>query len=499
MKLPTYVRYNGVTPDLRGSNDTGILDGFFHYPANPVRAIQGVPGDGSAISMMTNIPTAIPPGVGKNEFWQAVNKRIGSELKITMSSNDDYPTKFATVVAGGDLPDVINIPPGAIDQPALLKAKCHELTDQLTGDNVKKYPFLANLPTEAWKGCVYNGGIYAIPVPRGSARTALPIYRADLVKAKGIKDPQPKTFDDFLKLCTELTDAKHNRWAWGSAPLAYVQQMYGLPNQWKQENGKFTNVCEIAEAKDALSATKRLVDAGVTNPDGFTAGSVEQKQWFNSGTILFVLDSYVAWTQFYRDNTNGDSFDVDMLDVTGYDSGRGTPWMGLAYNNITAFNKSSKHSVKTLLNVANWMAAPFGTEEYLFRKYGTKGADYTLTKSDPEYTKKGVSETGIGLQYICDAPMALYLGGHPEVAQKQFKSQTAVIPRAINDASYGLYSQTQSRKQTQINGVLTDLTGQILRGEKPVSAWDDAVSTWRSTGGDQMRGELEKAFGQQHN
>lgn len=498
VKLPTYLKYKGVTPDLVGSNETGVLDGFYHYPKNPVKAIDGVPGDGKSISMMTNIPTAIPPGVGSNEFWKAVNKRVGSDLQITMSSNDDYPTKFQTVVAGGDLPDIINVPPSATDQPALLKAKCHELTEYLSGDAVKKYPFLANLPTEAWKGCVFNGGIYAIPVPRGSARTSLPIYRADLLDKKGIKSPQPKNFQDFFDLCKEITDAKHNIWAWGSPPLGYVEQMLGLPNQWSEKNGRFTNLCEVSGVKDALSATKKLIDAGVMSPDGFTAGNVDQKQWFNAGKINFVLDSYVAWTQYYRDNTNGPSFKVAMLDVPGFRSGKGTPWMGLAYNNITAFNKGSKHSIKTLLNLANWMAAPFGTEEYLFRKFGIKGVDYTLDGTDPVYTTKGTAETGIGLQYICDAPMALYLGGHPEVAKLQYESQMAVIPRCISDASYGLYSQTQSLKQTELGSALTDLTGQILRGEKPISAWDDGVKTWRNSGGDKMRGELEAAYAEQH-
>jgi putative aldouronate transport system substrate-binding protein len=74
----------------------------------------------------------------------------------------------------------------------------------------------------------------------------------------------------------------------------------------------------------------------------------------------------------------------------------------------------------------------------------------------------------------------------------------AVIPRCISDASYGLYSQTQSLKQTELGSALTDLTGQILRGEKPISAWDDGVKTWRNSGGDKMRGELEAAYAEQH-
>jgi putative aldouronate transport system substrate-binding protein len=64
----------------------------------------------------------------------------------------------------------------------------------------------------------------------------------------------------------------------------------------------------------------------------------------------------------------------------------------------------------------------------------------------------------------------------------------------VYDASYGLYSDTQSKKQTQLAKTMTDLESQIVQGNKPVSAWTAAVQTWKSSGGDKMRGELEQAF-----
>jgi putative aldouronate transport system substrate-binding protein len=487
VKLPSYVRFTGVKPDLPGTDV--VLDGFLKYPANPIKAIAEKPGDGRPITFMTNIPGAIPPAADSNQFWQALNERLGSELQISMASNDEYPDKLATRVAGGDLPDIINLPPTTPQIPALLKAKCLDLTDQLSGDAVKKYPFLANIPAQFWKGCVFNGGIYAVPVPRGTSRITLPLYREDLLAAKGIKDPAPKDFEEFLDLAKELTAAKQNRWAWTKPPISYLRQLFGIPNQWKEEGGKFTSFYEAEENADALEAGRKMVAAGVVNPDSFSAQASQRKQWFNGGIAAFDIDSFVAWNQYYADNTAGDAFSVNMLDVPG----QGKPWMGSALNNVTAFRKDSKHSVETLLKVANWMAAPFGTEEYLFRKYGLSGRHYALQGTDPVPTKTGVVETGIGLQYISDSTLALYWAGKPDVPRKQHAIQEKLASRLIYDASYGLYSETVSKDGPRLLKVMTDVENQIMQGKKPVSAWASAVKDWLSQGGEKMRTELQQA------
>jgi putative aldouronate transport system substrate-binding protein len=492
VKLPTYTKYGEIKPDLPGTDV--VLDGFLKYPANPVKAISEAPGDGKPITFMTNIPGAIPPSVDKNQFWQELNKRLGSELQISMASNDEYNDKFATRIAGGDLPDILNVPPGTPQIPGLLKAKAMDLTEHLSGDAVNKYPFLANIPSLYWKGCVFNGAIYGVPVPRGMSRTSLPLYRTDLLAAKGINDPAPKNFEEFFDICKEMTAAKENRWAWTRVPTSYIRMMLGLPNNWKQEGGKFTSVYEVDGNEDALEASRKMVAAGVINPDTFSAKAAQRKQWFNGGVAAFDYDSFVAWNQYYSDNTAGDAFAVDMLDVPGFTSGQGKVWMGAALNNVTAFNKSSTHSAETLLKVANWMAAPFGTEEYLFRKYGVQGRHYTLQGTDPVPTKTGVVETGIGLQYISDSTLALYWAGKPDVPQNQHKVQEAIADRLVYDASYGLYSETGSKKWSQLTDALTDVENQIVQGKKPVSDWASAVKTFLSSGGEKIRGELQDAF-----
>jgi putative aldouronate transport system substrate-binding protein len=490
--LPAFTKYAGVAPDLPG--DSVVLDAFLKYPANPVRAIAEAPGDGKPVTFLTNIPGAIPPAADRNEFWQALNDRLGSELQISMASNDEYKDKFATRIAGGDLPDILNIPVDTAQIPGLVKAKCLDLTEQLSGDAIKKYPFLANIPAVYWKGCVFNGAIYGVPVPRGMSRTSLALYREDLLAVKGIKNPAPKNFEEFFGLAKELTAAKQNKWAWTRVPLSTIRQMLGVPNVWKEAGGKFSSSYEHEANQEALEAARKMVAAGVINPDAFNDKASARKQWFNGGTAAFDYDSFVAWNQYYADNTAGDSFAVNMLDVPGFDGGEGGPWMGGALNNVTAFSKDSKHTPDTLLKIANWMAAPFGTEEYLFRKYGAAGRHYTLQGTDPVPTKAGVVETGIGLQYISDPPLALYWAGKPDVPRKQHAIQQKIAKRLVYDASYGLYSDTQSKKQAQLAKTMTDLESQIVQGKKPVSDWAAGVADWKSAGGDKIRSELEQAL-----
>ncbi|RCK71239.1 hypothetical protein DT076_01965 [Desertihabitans brevis] len=88
------------------------------------------------------------------------------------------PTKFDTTVAGGDLPDVVYVPTDVAQLPRLMEAKFHDLTELLSGDAVAEYPALANLSPDLWRGCVFNGRIWGIPVPRAMARTSNPLYRA---------------------------------------------------------------------------------------------------------------------------------------------------------------------------------------------------------------------------------------------------------------------------------------------------------------------------------
>ncbi|HEX3811838.1 MAG TPA: extracellular solute-binding protein [Mycobacteriales bacterium] len=340
VKLPAYKPFHGgPRPDLVGT-EAGVLDGFLAYPAAPPSVTHGKPGHGGTVNVFTQSSSPIPPGVGSNEFWQALNKRLGVDLKLSISPASDYPARFATTVAGGDLPDLFQVHNLPAHLPALLQAKCQDLTEFLSGAAVTDYPFLANLPTQGWKSCIFNGGIYGIPIPR-SILGAFMFRRNDTLRAKGL-DPDPSSFAEFRKLCQDLTDTRKNTWALAGAPTAFVQEMLHVGPGWRNDGGKLTSVYELPGTKQALGATAQLVKDGSVHPDSFGAANTSSKQWFNSGKAALIWDTLAAWPQYYQENVAGPDFDIDGIVPPGYDSGRGVQWTGSGIISFTASKRPAR-------------------------------------------------------------------------------------------------------------------------------------------------------------
>lgn len=497
--LPTRVAYEGVTPDFSG-NTEGLLDAFLQYPNPPIVATTGVPGAGGEVSAFVQSSSPVPPAMDQNDYWQELNKRLGVTLNLTIVPTGDMPTKFATLVAGGDLPDIIEpatsnpngTQAGIASLPQWLEAKCQDLTAFLSGDAIRSYPFLANLPTEAWRSCVFNGGIYGLPVPRGVAGTLM-YCRDDILSKLGV-NAAPATFAEFKELCGNITDAASERWAVGSAGAAlwFVQQMLGVPNYWREENGKLTSMNETEELKQALSDVAGLVSAGYVHPDSF-ANSAPVKKWFNAGNSVLHVDRYTAWPQYYADNIAGDSFDIGGMRPPKYSGGgfAGT-WQSDPFNNFTALKQGSDERIKDLLSICDWLAAPFGTKEFLFRRFGIEGQHYEMRDGSPSQTQAGVTQTALGIRYIVDAPDVLFIPGRPAATTKAYDYQASIIPTSVKNPALGLFSNTWSTKQAQLSTILTSAQNDILSGRSQVSTWDDAVKQWREQGGDQVRAEFEE-------
>jgi putative aldouronate transport system substrate-binding protein len=497
VKLPTYLPYQGVKPDLPATKD-GVLPAFLNFPGNPVSVSHAPPGKGGSVSAFVQTYSPVPPPLGRNPYWQQLNKRIGAKLDLVITPTADYSSKLATLVAGNDLPDFLQIA-GAVPQlPALLRAKCEDLSPYLSGDAVKEYPFLASIPTESWKTAVISGGIYGIPVPRGIIGRPL-FVRNDLLAKKGLSTAGVSTFADLRKLFTEVNDPAHNRWALGSAStmVAMVQQMLGVANTWAIKGGTFTSFYEAPETKEALAACTKLVKDGLVQPDGFSANA-NTTQWFESGQIVFTDNGYTAFSQYYRENVSGSSYDVIGLVPPKYDAGS-TPsrWQNGAALSFTAVKKGDAKRVKELLAIMNWLAAPFGTEEYQFRKYGIEGRDYTLTDGNPVLNQTGTTETGLNVSYIADAPAVLYEPGLPDVTKKEYAFAKAFVPGSQPNPALEYFSDTNSSKGALIWTNITDAQNAILQGRQPLSSWDDAVKAWKAGGGDQIRQELEEAYQKQ--
>ncbi|GAA2224222.1 extracellular solute-binding protein [Promicromonospora sukumoe] len=488
--LPTYIPYDGVPIDIKGTD--GVPDTMLKYPASPKKVTNGQPGDGEDVGIFGLTNTPVPPGADKNAYWQELHERLGFALTIALTPAGDYSDRFQTTVAGDRLPDIFEMFSGDVPGlPSLLEERATDLTEYLSGDAVKKYPFLANIPTESWQSCVYNGKIFAVPVPRGPAQSNVFYARQDWFEAEGI-DPNVTSAEEFYDLCKELSGG--NTWALGRVPLGHLRQMFEIPNGWSEDGGKLTSANLHERQQEALELGRRLVADGFVHPDGVPATQPQRKTWLVNGTIRMLDDTFSAWPDFSNYPID-ENFRLAVA-APPLAEGGGTAGihLGAPVQNITSISKKSEGRVEALLDVINYLAAPFGSEEHLFRTYGVEGVHHELDGTDPVLTEQGRTEIQLGLKYVVEGPWVNFQAGDPDVAQAEHDAQAAVVPTAVANPVQGLFSDTASRKGGQLGEKLVSTESDIMAGRKPVTAWADAASAWAKGGGDTIRDEYQKAL-----
>ncbi|WP_152362351.1 extracellular solute-binding protein [Microlunatus speluncae] len=487
---PAYLRYEGVEPDLPG-HEFGIPDAYLRYPADPVRVITDPPGDGKPIEVLTSTNTPIPPKLSQNEFWQRFNERVGSPVQINLTPSVDYGQKFATAVAGDTLGDIFMI--GAIPQkPQLLAAKAVDLTPHLSGDKIKKYPFLANLPDTSWNAAIFDGKIYGVPIPRGAISTEVLYARKDVFESQGLP-LEVTSAEEFVQLCRQLTDARRNRFALADLPTQFVRNMFAIPNAWSEADGRLVSSLEDPAQQDALALLQQLWKSGFVHPDAFTGQNHDRKTRFGNGTGPLVPGTFSGWPTYLQTMAPGG--EIAIIGPPAHDgSGVGHTWLGAPTISVTAISKAAEGRVETMLAYLNYLAAPFGTSEYLFRKYGTEGVDHDLVDGNPVLTQLGFAETQLGLAYQADGPWAIFLPERTGSSQACFDAMKEICPDALANPVDGLYSETNIRKGGQLNRDIDSLTSDIIQGRKPVSAWTQGVAKWKSAGGDKIADELYAAY-----
>lgn len=490
--LPTYVEFKGVQPDLPGT-EQGVEPAFHHYPAERMVTVEGKPGNGETLSGLGHIYTAVPPGIDQNSYWRGLNERLGITLECQMVGNADWEQKFATVIAGNDLPDILQTRVVA-NFPQLLEKRFTRLDEFLSGDAIKEYPNLANVPTRHWNSTIYNGGIYGIPIPRGAVG-GCHFIRQDLFEEAGVS-PEPKGFDELLETAKALTDPKKRRWAFGliNSTRLLIARLNGEPNTWREEGGTFTHQYETEEFRRTVADLITLWKAGVIHPDGVST-TFPFKQMFNGGTVAInANDGYTAWGGYITEGAANPNYKLALMPAYLRDGSALAPIAyGAANYSVTGLKKQdSPEKIKLILRVLNWLAAPFGSAEHYFRTFGEEGVDHTINgDGDPVKTKTGIANIALPIGYFSDAPRALYQPGRPQDVDLQHEYQSKVIPTGLANPAEGLFSNTHATKNTPADKTFLDGLWQIVLGRQPESDLDGLIKAWRTEAGDGMRREYQ--------
>jgi putative aldouronate transport system substrate-binding protein len=507
LPLPTYVPLTaGPKPDLLPS-DAGLEAGYLTYPQSLFKSIVSPPGLGSDINALTWTSSPPPTPLDQNPCWQEVNKELNANLKVELVAYNDYPTRIATMVASGDVPDMFYWLSSQLlvnDMPKFLQTAYTDLTPYLAGDAIKDYPNLAAFPSSSWRQCVFNGALYAVPVTRPYFQY---IWFINQSRFDDVGAQQPTTADDFKRILLDLTRPQSNQYGMGATPPAFgllfsgrgdVPQlsMFRVPHNWAVDaNGKFTKDVETEQFRAAVGYVRDLYAAGVFWPGATT----NLNQTLLAGQCAVSASGWASYPSLLWDAGAKLDPPVKIRTLHPFSNDGGKPiWHQFQFNNgITPIKKSSPDRVKELLRVMNYLAAPFGSQEALLLEYGIKGVDFNFDASgNPVLTTRGQNDVNVRWNYLAQRPQVLFDPNDAEFTKTAYTDLQTIVPNLVQDPSVGLYSTTDQNKNGQLTQNLADGLQGIVTGHSPLSALDQLLSDWRGAGGNQMRMEYEQAYAQ---
>ncbi|GII03517.1 extracellular solute-binding protein [Planobispora takensis] len=485
---PTHIPYAGVTADIVGQN--GAPGGFTKYPATLVDAITAKPGKDGHYKAMTPLWGPLPPPLGKNSYFDAVNADLGATIEFNILDGMTIIEKMNAVIAGGDVVDITMIPSWTVNQiPQFGEAVdqlFEDLTPHLQGDAAKKYPLLANIATDAWEWGVFNGKLIGIPGSYTFPMGVILLYRKDMFDANGWT--APKTADEMLALGKEITDPKKKRWAFGDIKLM-AYQLFRSPKEWVLSGGKLLHRYETPEFEASIAFMRKLYEDKLIHPDIVSSKGANAKELFKAGQIVITQDGFGGWKEMLEQMlpTKPD-FWIEALPHFGHDGGAPGYHKSEEPGQYTFIKKGlGKEKTEEILSLLNYLAAPFGTQENMLSVYGVEGKHFTKNEvGAPKKTDLGLKEA---------PPTYFFLSGRPDaITESELPKYVETAATWYNEAANhwapnpheGIRIQRPA-KYAALEQPTEDKIQDVVRGRRPLSELKQVVDEWRKDGGDESR------------
>src|SRR5690606_38810306 len=136
---------------------------------------------------------------------------------------------------------------------------------------------------------------------------------------------------------------------------------------WTQDDaGNLVHRIETEQYRAALEWHVALYASGAVHPDAVADKTEESKQRFESGESLIATDGVGGWHEaLSRQLQSNPGYDQQAFAPIAADGGTPVLYKSAPANIFSFLRKSDDPArIEELLAVADFLAAPFGTEEY---------------------------------------------------------------------------------------------------------------------------------------
>ncbi|NLI19960.1 MAG: extracellular solute-binding protein [Clostridiales bacterium] len=276
-------------------------------------------------------------------FHEAFEKNHpGVKIEYTCMTIDQFSSSVVSLISSGDAPDLFPVPiaTGMTLQQAYDDGWFQSLDDYLTDD------FKATLEDNCFQEGItqIDGSLYTIP-EKGADANTLFYYNKDVLDKAGVTE-LPKTYDDFIAVCKQVTDAGKGEYYGlieggnqANRLSALLLTLAAYNGSKVAENAKVVTdngVCTFDNQQmlDAFAMLKKVFDDGSLHPDTINISAPEARELFAQGKAAFLCQGMwciSTWANTYPDLNYGVMAPPKAsADSVGAIQAPATqPWMGI--------------------------------------------------------------------------------------------------------------------------------------------------------------------------
>lgn len=318
----------GSTEDADGSGNGDAVELSFWASANPDR-------DDFKLTM--------------DRVEQFNEEHDDIQLKIETTPHADYRTRLNTQAAGGQLPDIFQVWPGAELQPLVdgnAVGSLNAIVDNWTDNGLLNEDALADF--------TFDGEVYAIPSVQNP--TSFVFYNVDMLEELGY-DEFPQTYDAFKELITDLRGDDTTPIALGNSASWVLQSVYistiadrftgndFIPQVLEGERS-FTD----SDFVDALGVIEELVEMEAFNEDLNTIDDNQMIEYFLQERSAMVIDG--NWGAISILTNKPDDMNVGIAPFPLGDSGTISTVYGNSWSLNADLSDEKREAAETFLK---WM------------------------------------------------------------------------------------------------------------------------------------------------
>ncbi|WP_022792920.1 extracellular solute-binding protein [Marinococcus halotolerans] len=288
-------------------------------------------------------------------FMKIVNKfndeHEDIQLDVNTTPNDDYRTRLNTRAAGGDLPDVFQVWPGAELRP-LVEAGAVEPIDDIEDHWLDS----GLLEEGSFDEFTIEDNTYAVPV--NSNPTHFIYYNKEMLSEAG-HDSFPEDYEGFLQLIEDLKDedvtpislGNSGGWVLQSVYISTIADRFTGPDFLEDvENGdrKFTD----PEFIQGLEVIEELNNMEAFNTDLNTIDSMQMIDQFLQEESAMVMDGNWAATEIIENKQEDQEIGLATIPLGERNSISNTMGSASAINSDISDEKkeAAKEFLKWLYN-----------------------------------------------------------------------------------------------------------------------------------------------------